>query len=55
MALQVAPLNTDTVLSPSLSTDTVSVAWSTATLLGRWPTVTVGHGPRQREMSRAWQ
>ena len=55
MALQVAPLNTDTVSSLLLSTYTVSVAASTAMVLGSWPTVMVGHGPLQRETSSAWQ
>src|SRR5215469_319869 len=43
--LQVAPLNTATVLLPRIVTYTVSVAWSTATPAGRFPTLTVGHGP----------
>ena len=44
-ALQVAPLNTETVLSPKLVTYTVSVCWSIAIPLGRFPTVIVGQGP----------
>ena len=43
--LHVAPLNTDTVLSPKLVTYTVSVCSSIAMPLGRFPTVIVGHGP----------
>ena len=53
--LQVAPLNTATVLSPEIVTYTVSVAWSTAIVDGRLPTFTVGHGPLHRETSRALQ
>ena len=48
-ALHVAPLNTDTVLSPKLVTYTVSVCSSIAIPLGRFPTVIVGHGPAQCE------
>ena len=54
-ALQVAPLNTDSVSSPRSVTYTVSVLTSTATPAGRLPTVMVGHGPLQREMSWALQ
>ena len=54
-ALQVAPLNTATVLSPNIVTYTVSVAWSTAMLDGRLPTVIVGHGPSHWETSSALQ
>jgi hypothetical protein len=54
-ALQVAPLNTATVLVPSTVTYTVSVAWSTVMVDGRLPTVTVGHGPAHRDAFRAWQ
>src|SRR5215469_9297197 len=53
--LQVAPLNTATVLSALTVTYTVSVARSTAMLDGRLPTLTVGHGPRHRDTSRASQ
>src|SRR6516225_10170065 len=53
--LQVAPLNTDTVLSRMLATYTVSVFSSIVTALGRFPTVIVGHGPPQREASCASQ
>src|SRR5215467_2154594 len=54
-ALQVAPLNTATVLLLMIVTYTVSVAWSTAMVDGRLPTLTVGHGPRHRETSTARQ
>src|ERR1700691_2226204 len=52
-ALQIAPLNTETLLSLLLVTWTVSVARSTAIALGPFPTVTVGHGPWHRETSCA--
>ena len=55
-ALQVAPLNTETVLSPTLVTYTVSVCSSIGDRRsGRFPTVIVGHGPLQRETSWARQ
>ena len=54
-ALQVAPLNTETVLSPVSATYTVPVVWSMAIMLGSFPTLIVGHGPRQPETSGAWQ
>lgn len=60
VALHVAPLTTDTVLTPELVTYTVSVCSSTAIPLG-WssgvslPTVMAGHGPGQRERSSALQ
>ena len=53
-ALQVAPLNTATMLLLEIVTYTVSVAWSTAMVDGRSPTLTVGHGPGHRETSSAW-
>src|SRR5690348_5039820 len=54
-ALQVAPLNTETVLSLMLETYTVSVDSSIAIPLGRFPTVIVGHGPLHRETFCPWQ
>jgi hypothetical protein len=55
VALQVAPLNTETLLSLTLATYTVSVRWSTAIPLGSFPTVIVGHGPLHRDTSCASQ
>jgi hypothetical protein len=55
VALHVAPLNTETLLSPTLATYTVSVCSSTAIPLGSFPTLIVGHGPLHRETSRASQ
>src|SRR6516225_7652512 len=42
LALHVAPLMTDTVLSPALATYTVLVAWSTASPRGILPTLITG-------------
>ncbi len=58
VALQVAPLKTDTMPGPSFSpllTYTVSVRPSIAIPLGRFPTLIVGHGPLQPETSSALQ
>ena len=51
--LHVAPLNTDTVPSSKLAAYTWSVRASIAIALGRFPTVSVGHGPLHRETSCA--
>ena len=60
IALQVAPLNNRHLPAPKLLTYTVSDVTSIAIPLGSSvgvprPTVIVGHGPGQRETSRALQ
>src|SRR5215467_4026477 len=60
VALQVAPLTTESVLAPPLATYTVSVLTSIAIPVGvslavPFPTVMVGQGPWQRDTSWALQ
>src|ERR1700727_2014129 len=55
VALHVAPSITETVLSFTLATYTVSVAWSTAASTGPGPTVTAGGACPQPEAMVALQ